>query len=300
MRSFKRYTNFSPDQVSSTAHTFTSTSPSPRPISRIKFSLRSVAFPEVFLGQEIQSEPLAARQPFASLKRRFKSAWVVANNWMKSSFSPSCSAQFTLSGNGPRILRYPGGPLSSAMRCPGLMPSFLTSGVPEYPAITGYCTRPPLCQRPVLSPTPKPVTLPTYESPRPAAFFRIGRHGCGLEQSVSGQTPRPQATPDVYEVLRVRTRHGEAQRRRAKPGRADRHRAGAETGHRGQRHQGRRRFLPAHSVAIRRVFLLYDRRPDHCRPGQESAYDAGRQAGISRTHSPRQGLHRHPFRHRHV
>src|SRR5690242_2960453 len=152
MRSFKRYTNFSPDQVSSTAHTFTSTSPSPRPISRIEFSLRSVAIPEVFLGQEIQSEPFAARHRCASLKRRFKSAWVVANNWMKSSFSPSCSAQLTLSGNAPRVLRYPGGPPSSAMRCPGLMPSFLTSGVPEYPAITLYCTQDPAAPAPRLEP----------------------------------------------------------------------------------------------------------------------------------------------------
>src|SRR5438309_349054 len=56
-RSFSRKTNLSPDQTSSTAHTFTSTIPFARPMSRTTFSFRSVATPEAFFGQEIQSMP---------------------------------------------------------------------------------------------------------------------------------------------------------------------------------------------------------------------------------------------------
>src|ERR1041384_7542381 len=54
-RSFKRNTNFNPDQISSTAQTFTSTIPLAMPIARITSSVRSVATPEDFFGHEIQN-----------------------------------------------------------------------------------------------------------------------------------------------------------------------------------------------------------------------------------------------------
>src|SRR5262249_28565926 len=57
--SFNRNTNFNPDQVSSTAQTFTSTSLALRPISRTMFSSKSVGTPAAFFGQEIQSMPSA-------------------------------------------------------------------------------------------------------------------------------------------------------------------------------------------------------------------------------------------------
>src|SRR5215831_3143976 len=56
-RSFDRYTNFNPDHVSSTAHTFTSTRPEAIAMLRITSSVRSVAAPEFFFGQEIQTQP---------------------------------------------------------------------------------------------------------------------------------------------------------------------------------------------------------------------------------------------------
>src|SRR5271170_7780261 len=47
--------NFNPDHIRSTAQTFMSTRPVGRTIPRIKFSVRSLATPEVFLGHEIHT-----------------------------------------------------------------------------------------------------------------------------------------------------------------------------------------------------------------------------------------------------
>src|SRR5690348_13257250 len=52
-----RNINFNPDQVSSTAQTFTSTSPFFNPKSRIMFSSRSVAIPDDFFGHDIHIMP---------------------------------------------------------------------------------------------------------------------------------------------------------------------------------------------------------------------------------------------------
>src|SRR3979490_3296379 len=60
-RSFNRNMNFSPDQTSSTAQTFTSTSPLFSPKSRMLFSSRSVGTLADFLGQETQSIPSLLR-----------------------------------------------------------------------------------------------------------------------------------------------------------------------------------------------------------------------------------------------
>ena len=57
--SFSRNTNLSPDHTSSTAQTFTSTSPFFNPISRAMFSFTSVLIPEAPLGQEIHLTELS-------------------------------------------------------------------------------------------------------------------------------------------------------------------------------------------------------------------------------------------------
>src|ERR1700736_1230525 len=59
-RSFTLITNFSPDHTSFTAQTFTSTRPASSPILRTSFSFRSVAMPDVFLGQLTHSIPAGA------------------------------------------------------------------------------------------------------------------------------------------------------------------------------------------------------------------------------------------------
>src|ERR1044071_2327872 len=56
-QSLTRTTNFRPDHTSSTAQTFTSTSPSFNPKARITFSSRSVRILDDFLGQEIHNMP---------------------------------------------------------------------------------------------------------------------------------------------------------------------------------------------------------------------------------------------------
>src|ERR1700739_3581751 len=53
-------TNFSPDQVSSMAQTLMSTRPSGNARSRTTTSLRSVATPEAFFGQDTQIMPSGA------------------------------------------------------------------------------------------------------------------------------------------------------------------------------------------------------------------------------------------------
>src|SRR5262249_59507057 len=59
-RSLSRMTNFSPDQVSSMAQTFTSTRPKPNPVSRTRFSFKSVGRPDALFGHAIHSMPFAS------------------------------------------------------------------------------------------------------------------------------------------------------------------------------------------------------------------------------------------------
>jgi hypothetical protein len=56
----RRFINFSPDQVSSTAQTFTSTNPIGRHISRIVSSVMSVGTFDAFFGQLTQMNPCVA------------------------------------------------------------------------------------------------------------------------------------------------------------------------------------------------------------------------------------------------
>jgi hypothetical protein len=53
----RRIINFNPDQISSTAQTFTSTKPSGNAISRMTSSVTSVETPEDFFGHETQTIP---------------------------------------------------------------------------------------------------------------------------------------------------------------------------------------------------------------------------------------------------
>src|SRR6266513_2446295 len=59
-RFVRRITSFSPDQVSSIAHTFTSTKPSGSATARITSSVTSVGTPADFFGHETQSVPVSA------------------------------------------------------------------------------------------------------------------------------------------------------------------------------------------------------------------------------------------------
>src|SRR5438045_5427593 len=59
-RSLSLRTNLRPDQVSSTAQTFTSTSPNSSPKVRTTPSVRSVSTPDVFFGQATQSIPFGS------------------------------------------------------------------------------------------------------------------------------------------------------------------------------------------------------------------------------------------------
>src|SRR2546430_13466236 len=71
----RRIINFNPDQVSSTAHTFTSTNPSGRATARMTSSVTSVGTPADFFGHETQSTPASAsllRNRFSCLCNSFR------------------------------------------------------------------------------------------------------------------------------------------------------------------------------------------------------------------------------------
>ena len=59
-RFLRRTINFSPDQVSSIAHTFTSTNPSGSATARTTSSVTSVGTPDDLFGQETQTVPVSA------------------------------------------------------------------------------------------------------------------------------------------------------------------------------------------------------------------------------------------------
>ena len=59
-RFVRRTINFNPDQVSSIAHTFTSTNPRGSATSRTTFSVTSVGTPDDLFGQETQTVPVSA------------------------------------------------------------------------------------------------------------------------------------------------------------------------------------------------------------------------------------------------
>src|SRR5437588_11234802 len=110
-RSFNRYTNFSPDQTSSTAQTFTSTNPFLNPISRTTFSFKSVFTLEAPLGQEIQSVPASSRFFLSLGKAESRTDLSVVKNWMKSQGPFNDFAVVAWAGSSPNVLSYPAGAL---------------------------------------------------------------------------------------------------------------------------------------------------------------------------------------------
>jgi PD-(D/E)XK endonuclease len=84
-RSFRRRTNFKPDQTSVTAQTLTSTRPAASPMSRTIFSVRSDDTPEVFFGHETQRVPAGVKRRARPLNSSFNSACDFANTMAKSS-----------------------------------------------------------------------------------------------------------------------------------------------------------------------------------------------------------------------
>ena len=135
-----RRTNFNPDQTAVTAQTFTSTNPAARPMSRTMCSVRSVGTPELFLGQLTQSMP-AGVKCFEMKSKSSRSSLDFANHIMKSTgyFRPRSIVH--LSRAVFSSARTSAGIPDMDTRFPGLIPSFLGSGVPEYPGIANPLER---------------------------------------------------------------------------------------------------------------------------------------------------------------
>jgi hypothetical protein len=133
LRSLFRITSFNPDQVSSTAHTLTSTKPSGNASARISSSFTSEGTFEAFFGHETQIVPPGSSTG-RSLRRIFdKSTLRVTKMW---------AISIPLFGDASRTGIIPLSRISSAtvigipdrqVRCPSFTPSFFAKGVPEYP-----------------------------------------------------------------------------------------------------------------------------------------------------------------------
>ena len=127
-----RTTNRNPDQTSVTAQTLLSTSFDLRQKSRIRFSLRSVAIPDDFFGQQIHRPPAA----FSFLDKRSKLVSSVFRSTQKSKMTskgplPVDSAAIPERCSSPNF----SGAFTKQTRAPGEIPSFFGSGVPEYPTM---------------------------------------------------------------------------------------------------------------------------------------------------------------------
>ncbi len=129
-RSFRRKTNLSPDQTSSTAQIFTSTRPAARPIVRTFVSDKSVTTPELFFGHETQSIPAGVNLAAYSENPTVSSLSLLTNNKAKSSGFRVFKLIVTLAGRS-RCRAKSRGAFTKATLNPDLIPSFLTRGVPE-------------------------------------------------------------------------------------------------------------------------------------------------------------------------
>src|SRR5262249_39589588 len=106
------------------------------PVSRTRFWSKSVGRPEALLGQATHSIPFTSSLA-ASSGKSLSNAVRFSTKYTNTSALPfSRSLVATPSGNLPRSLTKLGGWWRRTSRCPGLMPIFWTSGVPEYPAIS--------------------------------------------------------------------------------------------------------------------------------------------------------------------
>ena len=133
-RSFTRRTNFSPDQTSVSAQTFTSTSPASSPISRTKFPSKSVATPELFLGQPTHNIPAGANAFAIRENSRTNSARDLVNTITKSSAFPCFTTTHPAKAS-RNSAHTSAGAFANCARNPALIPNFFGRGVPEYPGI---------------------------------------------------------------------------------------------------------------------------------------------------------------------
>src|SRR4051812_45291087 len=99
-RSLTRRTNLRPDQVSSTAHTFTSTSPAASPTRLTTSSVRSVATPDAFLGHDPHSMPSGSSRSRSLANRLSRSDFLLTKIIAKSS-APRATSRAP-AGRGPR------------------------------------------------------------------------------------------------------------------------------------------------------------------------------------------------------
>src|SRR5579863_10314326 len=128
-------TNFSPDQKSDTAQTFTSTNPWSSPKSRTTLSSRSVLTPEDFFGQLTHNIPAGANF-LAKGGKRFSSSARLRTKIMAKSNGPSLLFATEQSDRAVfNSLCTSAGKSEKATRNPGLIPSFFGKGVPEYPGM---------------------------------------------------------------------------------------------------------------------------------------------------------------------
>ena len=118
------------DQMGLTAQTLTSTRSPASAAARMTSSLTSVATPEAFFGQHTQRAPACGIAARSALSRT-RSAARVRNSSVTSPVPRT--VVLTPAGSGPRIASMSAGAPSIASVLAGLMPSFLVSGVPEYP-----------------------------------------------------------------------------------------------------------------------------------------------------------------------
>src|SRR6266511_2127452 len=130
-------TFLSPDHVSSTAQTFTSTRPLARACARMMFSSRSVGTPEARLGHAIHSAPAGVVNACSRAQRRRSRAWSGQKHRI-TSYGPGPARRATVTPGGRSSSPNPSGALSRSTALSGAMPSLRAKGVPEYPAIHLY------------------------------------------------------------------------------------------------------------------------------------------------------------------
>ena len=122
----------SPLQVSSMAHTLTSTHPVGRRSSRKASSVRSVGTPLERFGHATQTTPSGPTAAVRAGQRRTTSARRVKKASTRSSGGRALCFQRTPGGSGARrSARSSGTAPAAAMVAPSLIPSLRASGVPE-------------------------------------------------------------------------------------------------------------------------------------------------------------------------
>src|SRR5439155_7802275 len=141
-RSSFRIISFSPDQTSSTAQTFISTSPSGKAIWRTTSSVTSVATPELFFGQDTHIIPAGSIANRIDSSLAFNVDLDDANKCIKVTPLLTRFAHFTeCSAGSCSSARYFSDTPSTYAVIPSLYPSFFQRGVPEYPATNFGLTR---------------------------------------------------------------------------------------------------------------------------------------------------------------